>query len=232
VRSDDGSFGDRHADPLSPCRSSGDGAPGSLLEPSFDDLLAAARTGDAAAWSALYHDVAPILIAYLRSQRLPDPENVAGEVLLEVVRGIRRFSGDRAHFRSWVLAIAHHRLLDARRREQRQPTTPVAPDSLDDRRAVDDPEAEALATVGFGALEPALRTLTADQRTVLMLRVIGDLPIAEVARITGKRAGAVKQLQHRAVLALRPLVAAEAPAGSRGVPRGPATACAGVAHVG
>jgi RNA polymerase sigma factor (sigma-70 family) len=172
-------------------------------EGSFDDRVRAARAGDAEAWSQLYYDVAPILIAYLRAQRLRDPEDVAGEVLLEVVRDLHRFNGDRRHFRSWVLAIAHHRLLDARRREQRRPSVPVPPEQLGGTLAPDDPEADALATLGFGALEPALRTLTDDQRAVLLLRVIGDLPIAEVARITGKRNGAVKQLQRRAVEAMR-----------------------------
>jgi RNA polymerase sigma factor (sigma-70 family) len=170
---------------------------------SFDDRLVAARAGDAEAWSQLYYDVAPILIAYLRAQRLRDPEDVAGEVLLEVVRGLHRFSGDQRNFRSWVLAIAHHRLLDARRREQRRPSVPVAPHDLGGTYAPDDPEADALASVGFGALEPALQTLTEDQRNVLLLRVIGDLSIAEVATITGKRTGAVKQLQRRAVDAMR-----------------------------
>jgi RNA polymerase sigma factor (sigma-70 family) len=172
-------------------------------ERSFDDRVCAARGGDADAWSQLYYDVAPILIAYLRAQRLRDPEDVAGEVLLEVVRDLHRFTGDRQHFRSWVLAIAHHRLLDARRREQRRPSVPVPPDELGARLAPDDPEAAALATVGFGALEPALQTLTEDQRAVLLLRVVGDLSIADVALITGKRTGAVKQLQRRAVEAMR-----------------------------
>jgi RNA polymerase sigma factor (sigma-70 family) len=167
----------------------------------FAALLARARAGDAGAWSDLYHDVAPIVIGYLRAQRLPDPEDVAGEVLLEIVRGIERFTGDRSGFRSWALTIAHHRLLDARRRADRRPSTPT--EQLDTAWAPDDPEAETLAADGFGRLEPALRELTDDQRTVLLLRVIGDLSVADVARITGKRQGAVKQLQQRAAAAMR-----------------------------
>lgn len=169
----------------------------------FAARLARARAGDAGAWSELYHDVAPLVIGYLRAQRLPDPEDVAGEVLLEIVRGIERFSGDRSGFRSWALTIAHHRLLDARRRADRRPSTPTPTEQLDTTWAPDDPEAETLAADGFGRLEPALRELTDDQRTVLLLRVIGDLSVADVARITGKRQGAVKQLQQRAVAAMR-----------------------------
>ena len=169
----------------------------------FADTLAAARRGDAAAWSQLYHEVAPVLLGYLRAQHLPDAEDVAGEVLLEVVRDLERFDGSRERFRSWVLAIAHHRLLDARRKANRRPADPTPHEELAVPPAKEDPEADALATLGFGELEPALTTLTPDQRSVLLLRVIGDLPVAEVARITGRRPGAVKQLQHRATAALR-----------------------------
>lgn len=169
----------------------------------FDVRLARARRGDATAWSELYHQLAPLVIGYLRAQRLPDPDDVAGEVLLELVRDLDRFSGDADGFRSWVLTIAHHRLLDARRREARRPATPIPHERLRASPSVDDPEAETLAAVGLGELEPALDLLTDEQRTVLLLRVIGDLSIAEVARIVGRRQGAVKQLQRRAAAAMR-----------------------------
>ncbi|MEX2549732.1 MAG: RNA polymerase sigma factor [Nitriliruptoraceae bacterium] len=169
----------------------------------FQGRLAAARDGDATAWSELYHDIAPLVIGYLRSQRLPDAEDVAGEVLLEVVRDLHRFEGDLDNLRSWVLAIAHHRLLDSRRKAARRPPAAEEPTPQRTPVAEDDPEAETISALGFGRLEPLLDELTEDQRHVLLLRVIGDLPIAEVARITGKRPGAVKQLQRRATETLR-----------------------------
>ena len=169
----------------------------------FQARLAAARAGDDVAWVELYHELAPIIIGYLRAQRLPDAEDVAGEVLLETVRDLGRFRGDAANLRSWVLSIAHHRLLDARRQQARRPRGSAPVEEATDAAATDDPEAETLAALGFGRLEPALAALTEEQRAVLLLRVIGDLPIVEVARITGKRPGAVKQLQRRAAEAMR-----------------------------
>jgi len=176
----------------------------------FQARLAAARGGDDVAWVGLYHELAPIILGYLRAQRLPDAEDVAGEVLLELVRDLHRFEGDADNLRSWALAITHHRLLDARRRIARRPQHSDAATETEALPAGDDPEAETLAGLGFGRLEPALRTLTADQRTVLLLRVIGDLPVAEVARITGRRPGAVKQLHRRAVHAMRRSLRADA----------------------
>jgi len=175
----------------------------------FRTRLERARRGDATAWSELYHQLAPLVIGYLRAQRLPDPDDVAGEVMLAVVRDLDRFSGDADGFRSWVLTIAHHRLLDARRRAARRPPAPRAHDRLHPSPSADDPEAETLASLGFGELEPALARLTEGQRTVLLLRVVGDLPIAEVARITGRRQGAVKQLQRRAAAAMRRTIDAQ-----------------------
>jgi RNA polymerase sigma factor (sigma-70 family) len=176
--------------------------------------LEAARAGDAVAWSHLYHELAPLVLGYLRAQRLPDAEDVAGEVMLEVVRDLGRFQGDAAGLRSWVLSIAHHRLIDARRRSQRRPSTVAGPEPEDLFVATEvGPEESMLAADGLLRLLPALEELTEEQRTVLLLRVIGDLPIAEVARITGKRPGAVKQLQRRAAAAMRR--ALDVQAGSR-----------------
>lgn len=173
------------------------------FEERFAGLIARAREGDALAWGELYREVAPLVTGYLRAQRLPDPDDVAGEVMVELVRGIGRFRGDAAGFRSWALVIAHHRLIDARRRDARRPATPTDLDEITPPSAPDDVEQEVLAGVGLERLEPALAALTDDQRTVLLLRVIGDLSVADVARAIGKRPGAVKQLQHRATQTMR-----------------------------
>jgi RNA polymerase sigma factor (sigma-70 family) len=188
----------------------------SRTDPASATRLEAARAGDAVAWSHLYHELAPLVLGYLRAQRLADAEDVAGEVMLEVVRDLQRFQGDAANLRSWVLSIAHHRLIDERRRSQRRPTT-IGEPTADGPYASTEagPEETTIASEGLSQLAPALASLTEDQRTVLLLRVIGDLPIAEVARITGKRPGAVKQLQRRAAASMRRALDAPASGTSR-----------------
>lgn len=137
----------------------------------------------------VYRALAPAVLGYLRANRAPDPEDVLGEVFLQVARDLHRFSGDEAALRRWVFAIAHNRLLDARRRQGRRPA--VAPDAVPDRPVP--PPAEP---VDPGLVE-ALQALTPDQREVLVLRFVADLPLEDVARITRRRVGAVKALQHR-----------------------------------
>ena len=55
-------------------------------------------------------------------------------------------------------------------------------------------------------LVAALGDLTPDQREVVVLRFVADLPLEAVAAITGRPVGAVKSLQHRALAQLAPAV--------------------------
>jgi RNA polymerase sigma-70 factor (ECF subfamily) len=169
----------------------------------FDAILADARRGDGPAWGILYDEVAPIVLAYLRSQSLRDPEDVAGEVMLHLVRDIDRFEGDARAFRSWVLGIAHHRMLDRRRAERRRPAFPVPSHDLDPGIDDDDPADAALVADELVRVHQHLDRLTDDQREVVILRVIADLSLEETADVMGKSVGAVKALQHRAFGALR-----------------------------
>lgn len=142
------------------------------------------------------------MLGYLRSQRVPDPEDVLGEVFLQVARDIGRFSGDDAALRRWVFSIAHNRSMDAHRRAKRDRSTLEA-EVAEGRSAVgDDAPTEALDP----ELIAALATLSADQREVVVLRFVADLPLEAVAKITGRSAGAVKAMQHRAMDNLRKAV--------------------------
>lgn len=147
---------------------------------------------------AVYRELAPAVLGYLRSQRVRDPEDVLGEVFLQVARDLKRgrFEGDDAALRRWVFSIAHNRAMDAHRKRSRDRSDPS--DDVVDARIVEPPR---------DPLDPdlvdALATLSADQREVVLLRFVADLPIEQVAHVTGRTPGAVKALQHRAIENLR-----------------------------
>jgi RNA polymerase sigma-70 factor (ECF subfamily) len=168
----------------------------------FTSLLEAAREGSEAAWQELYNSLAPLVLGYLRANRAPDPEDVLSEVFLQVARDIARFEGEEPGFRSWVFTIAHHRLIDARRHSARRPVELSAEPPEPVERA-DDAADEALAKIGADEVQRVLGELSDDQRAVLLLRVIGDLSIDDVAKAVGKRPGAVKALQRRGLAAVK-----------------------------
>jgi len=165
-------------------------------------LLEAARRGDEAAWTTIYRSLAPAVLGYLRANRAPEPEDTLSEVLLQVARDLPGFEGDENRFRAWVFTIAHHRTIDARRHSARRPVEPVETPEPE-TPAADDAAEQALARIGAEEVHRVLERLTPDQRAVLLLRVLGELTVEEVARALGKRPGAVKALQRRGLAAVR-----------------------------
>lgn len=169
---------------------------------SFPQVLEAARTGAEWAWTAIYRDLAPAVLGYLRTRGAPDPEDATGEVFLGVVRGLRSFEGNEDEFRSWVFVIAHRRLIDERRRLHRRPAHADEDEELEEVASADDVEAEAITRLGTARVRRIIDRLTEDQRDVLLLRLIGGFTVDEVAQVVGKRPGAVKALQRRGLAAI------------------------------
>lgn len=169
-----------------------------------DEAIAAARRGDSWALEAMYRAYAPQVLGYLRGQRVPEPEDVTGDVFVSVVRKLPSFVGGEVEFRSWLFTIAHRRAVDAFRRGNRRRENPAEPAGLGEGIDSGDDIAERVATmVTLTPLVAALDSLTRDQRAVVLLRVIADLSIAETAAILDKNLGAVKTLQRRAIAALQ-----------------------------
>ncbi|MEX1047671.1 MAG: RNA polymerase sigma factor [Actinomycetota bacterium] len=166
----------------------------------FGDILDSARRGDERSLEVLYRDLAPAVLGYMRGQRAAEPDDLTSEVFLAVARGLGRFRGDEAAFRSFVFTIAHRRLIDERRRLHRSKEFPVDAATLAETHTpgtAGDAEQEALDRLGRRWVDEALATLTDEQRAVILLRVVADLPVLEVARILGKPEGAIKALQRR-----------------------------------
>jgi RNA polymerase sigma factor (sigma-70 family) len=172
--------------------------------PGPSDLGAAveqAQRGSVTAFEHLYNVLSPSVARYLRWNGVVDVESLTNEVMAQVHRNLQRFSGDGDSFRSWVFTIAHHRMVDDRRANGRRPalTDAEVPDSV----LVGDSEEDALAVLSDQRLRALLERLSPDQRDVLLLRIVADLSLEDVAVALGKRRGAIKSLQHRALATLR-----------------------------
>ncbi|WNM25360.1 RNA polymerase sigma factor [Demequina capsici] len=171
----------------------------------FDDVLAAARAGGAWAWESLYRDLAGPVTGYLRSRGAPDVEDVVSETFLSVARDIHRFSGDESDFRAWVFTIAHRRMQDAFRKRGRQVPIVDGEAGLDvaETAWLGNTEADAMNALSLIEVESIIAHLSEAQRDVVLLRVVGDLSVAETAQALGRSEGAVKAIQSRALKVLR-----------------------------
>ena len=171
--------------------------------PAFDDVLAAARAGAAWAFEVLYRDLSPAVTGYLRLHGALDPDDLASETFLAVFRGLAGFSGDEDGLRSWVFTIAHRRLVDDWRRRSRRPQLADDVDDLLPETPGGDVEDDVLTRLGTETVHRMCAGLPADQRSVLLLRVLADLTVEQVAAVMDRSVGSVKALQRRGLRRLR-----------------------------
>lgn len=165
---------------------------------SFNQALTAAQNGSAQAFEQLYRGLATRVFNFARTRRAYDPEGVVNEVFLRVFTKIDTFSGTEPQFNAWVFTIARNQLIDQARRSSRRPVERFESDPDDGHVASGDVEDEALVAIGTDELIAQLDVLTADQRDVVLLRIVADLTIDAIAETLGKQPGAVKALQRRA----------------------------------
>ncbi|WNV76265.1 RNA polymerase sigma factor [Geodermatophilus sp. DSM 44513] len=178
----------------------------------FDDVLAGAQAGAAWAFEVLYRELSPAVTGYLRLHGAAEPDDLASETFISVLTGLARFRGDEEALRAWVFTIAHRRLVDDWRRRGRRPQ--VADDDASfDARCGGDVEDDVLVRVGTDDVHRLCATLPADQRAVLLLRVLADLTVEQVAQVMGRSVGSVKALQRRGLASLRTALDAASPAG-------------------
>lgn len=174
------------------------------MTPDLEAVTAAAVRGDVAAMGALYTELAPSVRGYLTVRGADDPEGLTHEVFLTVFPRLADLTGGWEGLRTLAFSVAHSRLVDDRRRRARRPSTPYLVEI--DPRTTGSAESEAIARLGHDELLSVVELLPEDQRSVLVLRVVGDLSVRQTAVAMGRPESAVVRLQGKALATLRRLL--------------------------
>jgi len=150
--------------------------------------IARGQTSALESFYAAFH--APVYaFAVRRLRNSADAAEVLNDVLLEVWRSAARFEG-RSHPRTWVLGIAHHKILD-RLRRRRDDVEETLPPEIEDPEAVDAAAAIAQAD-DAEAVRRCLDRLSDSHRWVVHLAFFEDLSYPEIADIAKCPVGTVK----------------------------------------
>ena len=167
-----------------------------------DDDVHAAAQGDTDAVGRVYAALAAPVLGYLRAHGVDDAEAVTQDVFLALLPRLPIITGGAEGVRRLAFTIARARMIDASRARARRPGE-ISYDPSLDARTVPSAEDDAQRTLSLSRIQAVLATLPDEQREVLTLRIVADLSIEQVADIVGRSPGAVKQLQRRALIALR-----------------------------
>ncbi|HSC91075.1 MAG TPA: sigma-70 family RNA polymerase sigma factor [Gaiellaceae bacterium] len=130
-----------------------------------------------------------------------DAEDLTTQTFLRMLESIGRFRWQSAPFSAWLFRIAHNLAMDHFRAHRRWQPEEEVPEP----RGSEEPSAEAVAmrTIGRESMLAMIEDLSPEQQQVLTLKFVFSFNNAEVAAILGKTEGAIKSLQHRALVALQ-----------------------------
>jgi RNA polymerase sigma factor (sigma-70 family) len=167
-------------------------------DPSRDaEVMRRIREGDRSAVDELYERFRRP--AFVLARRILGDDALAEDVLQEVFLSVWRdpaaFDRGRGSVASWLLAVVHHKAVDAVRREESQRRRQVMAEdelALDAPMATRDVEEEAWSRVVADQVRTALGVLSASQREALTLAYYGGYTQREVAALTGTPLGTVK----------------------------------------
>ncbi len=127
-----------------------------------------------------------------------DAEDLTAEVFHQALANLKKFEWRGFPFSAWLYRIASNAIADRWRRVSREQTRSEANDPPAPRNSANPEEIEKRAR-----LFRLVSDLPDDQRRVIEMRFAAGKSIAEIAREIGRTGGAVKQLQFRAIRALR-----------------------------
>jgi len=166
-------------------------------------LVASAQQGDREALEELYLLHFDRIYSYLHMSvgNRHDAEDLTTQTFLKMLEAIGRFRWQSAPFSAWLFRIAHNLAMDhfrATRRWQSEEDVPEPPDA--EEASAED---EAMQSIGRQSMLELIENLSHDQQQVLTLKFVFNFPNAEVATILGKSEGAIKSLQHRALVSLQ-----------------------------
>ena len=166
-------------------------------------LVDRAQAGDRDALEELYLIHFDRIYSYLHMSvgNRHDAEDLTTQTFLRMLEKIAGFRWQSAPFSAWLFRIAHNLAMDhfrASRRWQPEEEVPEVPGSAEPSA-----EAEAMQSIGRQSMLRMIESLSGEQQQVLTLKFVFNFSNGEVATILGKTEGAIKSLQHRALVSLQ-----------------------------
>lgn len=176
--------------------------------PEWKHIIHQAQCGDRDAVAQLYQEYAQAIYRYIvhRVPTVADAEDLTAEVFVKMVEGLSQYRVTDIPFEAWLYRIAAARIADHYRRHARRPETDLSDDMPGYEPLV---EEQILHQQELGSLQDAMRQLSDEQQSVLILRFVERKSHEEVGRIINKSLSAVKTIQYRALVELAELMGSE-----------------------
>ena len=163
-------------------------------------LIIRAEGGDFEAFGELYSLYLDRIYRYVFYQvkdRMT-AEDITEEVFVKAWQAIGSCKGKEATFSAWLYRIAHNHMINTLRKKQKIT-------SIETKNLVDasDPKIELETALDHQELLATIADLPQNQKEVIILKFIEEMDNREISKVLGKREGAIRILQMRALANLR-----------------------------
>lgn len=175
-----------------------------------DELLARIAQADTHAFETLYQEYGSAVysLAFTLLRDGQAAQEVAQEVFLAIWRGAREFDPQRGTARTWILSLAHHKGVDAVRRQRMRANRPLEEGAVG--ATTPDISGEVLERVVGEQVRAALQTLSREHREAIVLAYYGGYTQQEIAKRLSVPLGTVKTRIRDGMIRLRSLLAVTA----------------------
>lgn len=166
------------------------------------ELLQLASQLDVQALAMIYDHYSPGLYSYAM-RLLDDPalaEDCVAETFARFLKALQKGQGPRDHLRAYLYRITHNWIVDYYR--EHEPTSELS-ETLQSEEV---PEEEAAKRIRQKQIRELLRYLTPNQQKVISLKYLEDWSNEEIAEVLHKTVGAVKSIQHHALVSLQKML--------------------------
>ncbi len=166
-------------------------------------LVERAQQGDREALEELYLIHFDRIYSYLHMSvgNRHDAEDLTTQTFLKMLESIGKFRWQSAPFSAWLFRIAHNLAMDHFRSRRRWQPEEDVPEPIGEEEP--SAELEAMQSIGRQSMMELIDKLSEEQQQVLTLKFVFNFPNADVATILEKTEGAIKSLQHRALVSLQ-----------------------------
>lgn len=168
-------------------------------------LIGAAVKGDRDAFGSLYERYVSLVFRhiYFLTYDSQLTEDLTAQTFLNALESISRYEERGVPFLAWLLRIAYNLTMSRKKLQKNNGHAQLPEGGLEATGTLYSPEAFCEAKVDGERVWEHVRKLSLNQRLVIVLRFVDNLPYSDIAQVLGKSVGAVRVIHYRALSNLR-----------------------------
>jgi len=169
-----------------------------------EELIKKAKKRDREAFGILYDQYSPAIYRFilLKTGNKASTEDMTHQVFLSAWQSIENYQSRGFPFSSWLYRIAHNTVIDYYRTEKKHFNL----ETIEEAAVSSNLEEKIDQELELNLIKSAIKELSTEQQTVLIMKFVEDLTNKEIAAVLGKNEGAIKVAQHRSLKNIKKII--------------------------